>query len=750
MTRPKPRSGISIMTRPTRVISTLAALLALATVVAPRSARSQGGPLGNVHVAGPAVANEVILKRMPADRDGLTFRGESASRSFAVFMTRQEADKIGEFRLTLVNAISVLPERSSLRLSINGRQLTTVPIHSAGRASPVSIRIPPGVVVPGFNSVSIAATLAHRVDCSVKATYELWTSIDPAETGFVLPAAAAFSGRSVADVGDEPLAPDGTTHIHVRLPDHADAEAVERASRLVARLVADARILRPLVDVGPDAGTGPGLDVVSRPAGAEAGTPETGRVLLRGADVTLLRDPASRRLTVAGQSDDLAAAAPSEPAGDPTALGILRRSSGQWIEGAQRITFEDLGFPDESFPGRHYLRDIRLRLPADFYPGSYDKARILLDGGYAGELDAQSALVFRVNGALVSTLKLRSASPGRLQHELVELPLQFFHPGSNDIAIEGTLTAPADVACNPAVGPEAARLMIGGSSEIEFPYLAHLATMPQIAGALSARSSDAEGRHDVYLLNDGADSIGNALTVAANLAANGDDVRALRLHLAPPGAGDRPGLVLGPTGELPVQLRRAVDRLTQLRQSSPVGDGESGPPRASAPTWRDRFDTLFRQRGFFFAAAPDSVRRLAIDDRSLLVASVRPNEDDLNIAGVDLPRFTEDGRQWLVFTARTTGAMTAGLERLVADGMWPRLNGEAASFGIDDGKFTSLDAAKLTYVLPRTVRVADLRPIMGGLMSSNIALTASATILLLALLGLTMHGLLRMDRRRPK
>ena len=85
------------------------------------------------------------------------------------------------------NTVLLLPERSFVRLSINGHVLATVP---AGRpTSRLSFRWRSrlGVLVPGFNKVDVSVSMTHRVDCSTGATYELWTALDPAQTGFMVP-----------------------------------------------------------------------------------------------------------------------------------------------------------------------------------------------------------------------------------------------------------------------------------------------------------------------------------------------------------------------------------------------------------------------------------------------------------------------------------------------------------------------------------------------------------------------------------
>lgn len=736
-------------------IPPLAALLAAGIVVGlPSLAIAQGEIGEHLREQAQPAPEKPLLKRLPADRTGLTFRGESDSRSFAVFMTRQEADKVSEFHLALTNAVSAQPDRSNVKFSVNGRVLATVPVRSPGRVNVVSIRVPSGVLVPGFNAVSIASTLSHRVDCSLKATYELWTLVDPAESGFVLSPSTSLSGRSISDIGGEPLGPDGTTHIHVRLPERPEADTVEMATRVVERLVTEAHITRPVVDVGPDAGTGPGLDVAFSTADHPDLETSSVRVLLRRSDLSLLRDSASGRLTVMIQQDAPdPAQKTAEVGGDANALSVVSRADGQRVTDAGRISFDDLGLPDDAFMGRHYVRSLRLQFPSDFYPGSYDKVRILLDGGYTGDLDGQSSLVFRVNDVLVSTVKLQSGAAGHFQHETVELPLQFFRPGFNDVSIEGVLSTAADATCDPTNQPDAARLVINGSSEIDIPHLAHLGTMPQIAGALAVPDPARRETRDVYLLHDDLATIGSALTVSANLAAASGDTPALKIHFTAPGAIDRPGLVLGTRAELPPQLSRAVDRLTPLRSPTPAIDGPASQAALHRPVATNvvqRLDTWFRQRGFFYASAPNERRHLVATDRTLLMASVRPDEASLQYAGIEIPRFTEDSRQWLVITAGSAEAIPAGIERIVSDGLWSQLTGEAVAIDVDDGRFSSVDAEKHSYVLPRSVRIADLRPIIGGLMSSNILLTASAIILLLALLGATSHGMLRSDRRRPK
>ena len=175
------------------------------------------------------------------------------------------------------------------------------PCRFAPRTSPtvVAVRIPPGVLTPGPNDVQIRVALAHRVDCSIKATYELWALLDPAQTGFVIDsAAAAYAVRSLDDLAAEPAAEDGATHIHVRLAADADPESISRAGRFVDALVRRAGLLRPIVDVGPQEGRGAGMDLVLAAGAAGDALVKDLRVVGRENGVTLARDPATNRLIV--------------------------------------------------------------------------------------------------------------------------------------------------------------------------------------------------------------------------------------------------------------------------------------------------------------------------------------------------------------------------------------------------------------------------------------------------------------------
>jgi hypothetical protein len=713
-------------------------------------------------------AASTVLKRLPAGRDELVFRGENANRSWLVYLTPAEADRASSFQLAMLNAVVALPDRSSLKLTINGHVLSTVPIRSPDKVTTVNVKIPAGVLNPGANRVQMDVALTHRVDCSLKATYELWTLLDPAKTGIVMDSRAAYSIRSLDEIAAEPLAEDGTTRIHLRTPDNADADAVGRAGRLIDALVRRARLFRPVVDVGPNAGQGPGFDVVLTDGPSRNDSLADLRVFSRADGVTLGRDSATDRLVVivSGASGaDLDARISSLEKDAPKAGAAQASTDGVQITAGARKTFAELGFGTENFDGRHYLSTASITLPSDFFGASYDSGRLLIDGGHSATLDPNSELIFRVNGAIVSTIWLSAGKPEQFVHRVVELPLRFFHPGHNEIAIEGLTASPLDRQCDVAASLRDTRLLIAGTSELQFPDFAHLVTLPQIPSALAGAASPEQGaRLHLYLPDLERGSVATALTILANMTSTAGRMENPVVHLEAPEVGAIPGVAIAPLGDLPESLATPLRKIITSSDDAPAsGDAtpnsnpqtDASEAAVRAPVATDvsfNLDLgavveagqgLLGKHGFFFSSGEREADALALSANSLLIGAVNPSSAAQTVGGVDIPQIIHDPAQWLVVTAQSSGAYEAGVERLVADGKWADLAGRAVSFDPEKNQLRSVQPERVAYVMPNHFVLGDVRPILGGILSDNISLSSGALMLLMSILGVSTHALVR-------
>ena len=704
------------------------------------------------------------LKHLPAGHDELVFRGESAHRSWSVYVERGEIERAKVFQIALENTVALLPERSALKLAINGHLLATVPARFPNGLAVVPVAIPSGVLVPGFNSVDVSVTMAHRVDCSVAATYELWTRLDPAQTGFVIPAQRAGM-HSIDDLASQPLAEDGTTHITLRAADLGDAATVGQAAHFIDALVERAGLTRPVVQADPAGGRGPGFDVLVSAASARDEAARNLSILGQEDGVTFARDPVNDRpVLILSGTDEADLDRQIAVFAAKGARDVPPSSAGQMTaDGESRRSFASLGVPTQGFSGRRYASALDVVLPSDFYPANYDKAQLLIDGSYAPNLDSDSDLVFRVNGTLVSSLRLGPDRGGALRHEMVELPLRFFHPGHNEVAIEALTSTPADRQCDAATTANDIRFTLAGTSEITFPRFAHLGTVPQIPGAM-AGSHDGGNMVDLYLPKADATSVGSGLTVLANMAVGRRDMDVPRVHIGPLGDDGTPGVVVGSFSTLPTALRTEVrakmavvvgsgpDARTADADERPAAATANGAMTASPPgvdpqalvTGAQR---LLRNQGFFFGS-DQRAQSVPVSARSLMVAAVASRQQDDGLASLNLPHFAASTAQWLVVTAADDATVGEGLTRLVSDGRWADLEGQAVSLDLKTGQLASVQPSRVLYVAPDHLVLSDLQPILGGLVSNHIELSLIVLMVLMATLGLSTHALIQ--RMGPK
>jgi hypothetical protein len=706
-----------------------------------------------------------VLKRLPAGRDDLVFHGEASSRTWNVVLSASEAARAAGFQLSVLNSVVVLPDRSSLKLTLNGRIIGALPIASSEKVTSYTFKIPTGLFLPGPNKVQVSVAMAHRVDCSVNATYELWTSLDPTRTGITLEGASTYAVPSLDELTAETLAEDGATHIRLRMPDNFDTASINRAARLVIALIRRTGVSRPIVDVGHDVGRGPGFDVITLDDRSADLQDENLKVLGRDGGVYFGRDPASDRLVLvfpASEKDIDARVAelersPPKGASSPGPTAAL--------EAGEHRSFAELGLSTENFPGRHYLSATNIALPADFFPASDEKVRVILDGAHSNTLDDSSELIFRVNGVIASSWRFLSGREEHFNHRAIDLPMRLFHPGQNEVSIEGITTSVLDQQCDLLTSAREPRLTIAGSSEIVFPRFAHLTTEPQISTAFAGAASSREREMHLYLADAGQATLGAALTVLANMATTGNTSSPV-IHPGAPEDGDVPGLVIAPVDELPEDLASSVRRLTTLTESladakevaSTAHSGRSagapnGEDSQSSSQWKGLSSYLLDAINDGLAAlsalgAPlpgdeERAHALPFTEHSVLVAAVAPAARARSLIGIEIPRLSQTPDQWLVITGQRPDSYIAGIGRLVSSGRWALLSGQASVFDVDTDELRSVEPVRVSYVIPSDLNLSDLRPILGGVLSENMLVGVVAWLLVVIVLGVSTHALIR-------
>jgi hypothetical protein len=447
------------------------------------------------------VENDQTWADSVVDRPIVPFRtlrldGEIAYRSWSVFLSAAEAARGGTLSIAFTNSVLVLPEASRLRVFLNGRQIAQTAIDSPDRTKVIALPVSSDLLRPGENAIRIEAEMRHRIDCSINATYELWTRIDTRLTGF------SFSGARIAlaNLTDLPavgVGPSGATRLRVIQRAPGLSGNMDRMLRAVQSAALRGRFVQPLVEVvGEEVGLQPGPGILNIAIGVyddvRGLSPEV-PVAAATEPLTALIDTAALGPTViiSGPNEravDLALArfdAPAEPGAAQPAIA----ATPAWlvpgsvrINGPRTVTLREAGVETLNFSGRRFSTEFNITLPPDFYAAAYGEARLLLDAAYSGDVRPGSRLSIYVNGVLSTSVSLTSSSGQVLDDFPIVLVMQNFRPGINTVQIVADLNTEADRACLPGgTVPARDRFALFSSTRLVFPQFARIGQIPSLA-----------------------------------------------------------------------------------------------------------------------------------------------------------------------------------------------------------------------------------------------------------------------------
>lgn len=477
-----------------------------------------GGP-----VAVPAAAPLMPLIEFEQARSALRLEGEDDVVRLTFFADDAVVAAGGDLRLSYRNAVSVMPEASRMSVSLNGVAIGEFAIRSPSGFDTRAIPVPPAALRVGVNEVVLRAVQRHRVDCSMEATYELWTEISQLQSGFAptsMPAVPSFAGlRMIGHTAD------GLTDIRLVAPEGAGAGAVDAALPVVQAVALLLDRQDVAVTVAETPGIGPGVDVVvaletdprsldALPSGAAAGfsvmpslDPRRATVVMRAANESQLAQFLAE-----------AAGGALKPLLD---AGIRAAHAGE-IRGdaARSYTLADTGYAARPFSGRLFRSGFDIVLPADFYPAEYATLDLSLHAATSPGLKPTSQLLVRVNDQIVKSLPMRDVDGEVFAGRRIELPLRAFHPGRNKIEILAELENDGDDACVYAARDEVSpRFILLETTEIRVPSLARVARMPELAATAGmAWPYDRAEGVSVHAIRPDARSVSAALTLVARLA----------------------------------------------------------------------------------------------------------------------------------------------------------------------------------------------------------------------------------------
>lgn len=455
----------------------------------------------------------------------LRLSGEDASTVLTFSLNGAQRAAGGDLRLSYRNAVSVLPDTAVLEVEVNGRAAGSFAVRSPNGFTAETIPVAADLLREGRNEARIRVRQYHRVDCSLEATYELWTELDPVASGFAAAAGGGF--RSLPDLLGVGRAEGGVTDIRLVTPDKGAAAAANDALPLVQALALYLNRPDIAVSVASEPGSGPGIDVYVGAPESYRAVPAAARVMAAAPGGLSVTDAGADRaaLVLAGAGHaDLESRLVSAVTGPMRAgfdSGVRAPAFGRIAaEPASRYTLKDAGYRTQSFSGHVARMGFDMDMPADFYPAEYASVEFLLKGATAPGLQPGAQLLVRVNGKAVRSYPFRDARGEEFHGKRLELPLRAFHPGRNRVEIVAELPVAADAACAPDARDDSRpRFIMLEESEIAVPELARVGRLPDLAAFAGAAYPFAAGKpFDIFVDNADPRMIGAAMTMAARLS----------------------------------------------------------------------------------------------------------------------------------------------------------------------------------------------------------------------------------------
>lgn len=531
--------------------------------------RPAAGPASLLRPPAPPPVPTHTIRHLTNNIQGFRLAGEIAQSEWPMFVTEAQAQNRLQFRVAYLAAVSVMPEASYLTVTINDIAVGRTNIVGTRGVRSATFDIPAGLVKPGFNSIRVTAEQRHRVDCSLEATYELWTQIDPTQTGLLTPRADP-GVTSIADLAALPVDEQGALPIRAVTPQKATMGSVERIIRATQMISLLGRFAQPVVDFGPLAQGEHGVNLVVGPLEEIRGLLETIAVPgVHGPTVFVAPARDGRRATIVatGRTDDdvqealqqFAVAASNK--GSAEGVRAAAAFPGYRVGGGEVVRLRDLGVASQEFSGRLFRAAFNLILPPDFYSADYGKATLDLAGGYAPGLSAGAQVIVSVNGRHVMSTKLTKAAGDVFKQNPMQLPLGAMRPGLNRIEIEAQLPIASDRACDPlAATAGAKRFLFLDSTTIELPQIARIARMPDLAVTATGAFPyvGAETRPTLSVPAPSRESVAAAATLATHFAIAAGRPINFRLRSTLPASGEGPALIVAPASALDSEMLKSV------------------------------------------------------------------------------------------------------------------------------------------------------------------------------------------------
>ncbi|MFK0332785.1 cellulose biosynthesis cyclic di-GMP-binding regulatory protein BcsB [Rhizobium sp. NPDC090275] len=728
-------------------------------------------------------ADDSNLRRIGATRNALFFNGESTSREYAFYALPAEIAGSTKLVLSLQTSISTAPESSAMRVFVNDQDVGTIKL-TAGDPYRAELKVPNGLIQPGYNAVSILVDQKHRVDCTIDATYELWTQVDPEQSGFVFGGKSAAGGTSIPDLIALGGINDGRTPIHGRISPGASTTEYNRIMAVIQSLAIAGNFDRPAVTIGEAQSGDPGIDVVVGTRNALASTLGADRAAALKDGISVLSNDGTQRkmLVITGQAAPDVNNAVEEfqrlsqqqqNDGTPQGLRALANTKGRPLAPNSVVPLQNLGFIAQPFTGRLYKESVNFSMPSDFYPGDYGSLVMHLSARYAANLARGAELILRANGETVADITLGASRNGLIDDQRLPIPLSKLRPGENIIEFEARLPTPADAVCDPLAGAneDRSRLSILGSSFLEVPSFARVGRYPDIAALVSGASlaaGHAAEATSVYVPDLNSPAIDAAGSFLAKMAYSSGRVTPVDLMTSVPDAGQRQIMAFAPFARLPAEIQSQAgldlsatpagltngppsSRRGQAAASMSFGDPASGREAAAADT-PTQLDKLLAPVTELASTAKSFARSTLSQLQPTLGSAGETRAENYqpkdNTALLIAQKEMSSGGVWTVVASPSDTSLTATVDAVMERSTWTRLNGSLQSFSTSGQVMDQVSPRDIALFQTQPVSIGNMRLIIAGWLSNHVMEYTLAQLGAAIMLGASTFLMLKLGRRK--
>ena len=758
-------------------------------------------------LAGPATSAPEpadLLRHMPAGLAGWKLEGETGSLQWPLYLAAEEAARARRFRVGYRPSATLLPQLSTLTLTVNDVVIGRIGIASPANAKPADFDIPPGILRHGFNAVRISVEQRHGVDCALDATYELWTQIIPQQTGLISARADRQAPPDLNDLAALRPRADGAFPIDVLLAGRLKLQRTEQVLLASQAIVLAGQFRSPIVRFTTVSNLREGVKLIVGTYSEIAGSVHFSQDRASNGGPSIFFLPGQLQdaptLVVSGVTEaDVAAAVTqltnliaSKPVGTPSGLRAAANQSGLKVFGGEHIRLDDIGLSNIEFSGRSFRTALNVAMPADFIPADYAKLTVDLAGGYAAGLGAGSQVLVAVNGRNAASVALPNPSGDVFRHNEILVPLGLLRPGANRIEILAQVPNKSDVACDASelAMRDAKRFLLLSNTEIRFPAIARTGRLPDLTPTAAAGFpyAGAQAQPTLYVPLPNRESLSAAVTIGVRMAAAAETLIPFTLKIEPMGSPQSHTLMVAPARALdpiamnaigldPDMVRRVwADRaptsesirreihdrdglptVVRARESKPSVDDEGelvtgALPDDVADRWtamisrHSAWNWIRQTAGAFLTNAGRYAERLFASLKHPKGNSGQIDPLASLIIAQGYPP-ASSGALVTIVTAPTSADLMQAVERVVDPERWSKLRGRMSVLDRRGDLLGSIEASTLHYIetQPFTLRNAGL--VAAGWFSLNPGAYLLLALLLASMLATATLTLIRHSGR---